>query len=625
MLVTKIEEVLPVFMNKELSVVGIDTETTGFDSHSDILILIQIATKDDVYVFDVNNTDKRMMKYVLDLIDARNIEVVAHNAKFDLKFIYANYGVMFKNVFDTMLAEAISFAGIGEKYISLDDLCRKYLRLKLDKSTRNSFLSYSVGAEITDEQLKYSEMDARVLIPLRDKLIPVIQEKGQSKIWELEKKVIPVVASMEYYGIHLDTNQWKALAETAKETTIELEKKLHIYLFDNFDVIFGKHENAYDTLEAIGFPAKNLKVAEKKSLKDTVVRTEIVSKVISLVNLGSHVQLKKIIKNLGYEIETTNAHELDKIRNACEFIDIVLTFKEQKKRRDAFGDKFLSHVNFITNAVHSDFNQLGTTTGRFSSEDPNLQNIISDESYRRPFVARPGYKLATTDYSNIELRIIGEASREPKFIDAFKHNEDLHRRTAAVLFDVPYDDVTHEQRKMAKSLNFAVIYGTTAKGLSYNFNIPLAKAQEFLRTYFERFNVLAHFIAVFSEKCMSLGYTVTMGGRKRFLSFSTILDSQEMFSEIATAKRQAVNTLPQGTSADMIKTALCKLYYNNPFGVENFRPILTVHDEIVVEFKEEIEEEAVKFINLCMKEAGETFLKIVPESHTLTTSYFWSK
>jgi DNA polymerase-1 len=268
---------------------------------------------------------------------------------------------------------------------------------------------------------------------------------------------------------------------------------------------------------------------------------------------------------------------------------------------------------------------LGTATGRFSSEDPNLQNIVADEAYRSPFVARPGYLLADCDYSNIELRIIGDASREPKFIDAFEHGKDLHKVTATIIFQVPYDTVTKDQRAVGKHLNFAVLYGTSAQGMVYNFRMPLDEARTYLKRYFDQYNVLKDFINHFGTMCLKKGYSVTLGKRKRFLSFMLDPKSKDQYKELARARRQAVNHLPQGTSADMIKKALIYMYYENPFGFENLRPLITVHDEIVVEFKEDIREKAEEFIHYCLHKSGCDYLKIIPEGHEVTIDTHWRK
>jgi len=233
--------------------------------------------------------------------------------------------------------------------------------------------------------------------------------------------------------------------------------------------------------------------------------------------------------------------------------------------------------------------------------------------------------LADCDYSNIELRIIGDASREPKFIDAFKNGKDLHKVTATIIFQVPYDTVTKDQRAVGKHLNFAVLYGTSAQGMVYNFRMPLDEARTYLARYFDQYNVLKAFINRFGAVCLKKGYSITLGKRKRFLSYMLDPKSKDQYKELSRARRQAVNHLPQGTSADMIKKALIYMYYENPFGFENLRPLITVHDEIVVEFKEEIRDKAEEFIHYCLHKSGCDYLKIIPEGHEVTIDTHWRK
>ena len=358
---------------------------------------------------------------------------------------------------------------------------------------------------------------------------------------------------------------------------------------------------------------------------DIVTEDEIKATVIPMINFSSYVQAKYVLNCLGVPLETTNAKEMRLYAYDFPVIKHILDYREAVKRKTSFGEEFLAHVRKESNTIHTNYNQLGAATGRFSSDAPNLQNIVADPRYREPFIARNGYLLATSDYSNIELRIIGEASKEPRFIEAFNRGDDLHKTTASLIFDTPIDQVTKDQRKIAKSLNFAVVYGTSAKGLAYNFNMPLDKARELLKKYFDAYPVLAVFLKMFGQRCLDKGYTVTLGGRKRFLSFELNPAAQEQYKEQGKALRQAVNTLPQGTSADMIKQALIFMYYNNPFGLENFRPLLTVHDEIVVEFKQEILEQAKEFISDCMKRSGELFMKLIPTAFNISVGNFWIK
>lgn len=622
---TDYKELIAVIQDKNLIEIGLDTETSGLDVFSDRLLLIQIATMEDVFTINVNKSDDRMVKYILQLIKDRNLLIIGHNLKFDLKFIYHRYGVIFENLFDTMLAEILSYIGVGSIYVSLQTLTKKYLGIKLDKDVRETFYN-KIDDEFTNEQIEYAEQDAKVVLHLRPKMQEILHKRGQDSAWALEMQLLPVITLMEYTGIVLDKTKWRNASNQATLSADNAKANLMVLLAKDFDKYAGKYSNALDVFTNIHYPVKtSFKKAEKERLATITTKDEIKAEVIPLINFGSHVQAKYVLNKLGVPVETTNAKEMIAYKDSHEVIGYLLDYREYTKKITSFGEEFLKHINPSTGAVHTTFNQLGTATGRFSSEDPNLQNIVADEAYRSPFVARPGYLLADCDYSNIELRIIGDASREPKFIDAFKNNRDLHKVTASIIFQVPYDTVTKDQRAIGKHLNFAVLYGTSAQGMVYNFRMPLDEARTYLKRYFDQYYVLKAFINHFGTSCLKRGYSVTLGKRKRFLSFMLDPKSKDQYKELARARRQAVNHLPQGTSADMIKKALIYMYYENPFGFENLRPLITVHDEIVVEFKEEIRDKAEEFIHYCLHKSGSDYLKIISEGHEVTIDTHWRK
>jgi DNA polymerase I-like protein with 3'-5' exonuclease and polymerase domains len=608
----------------DLKMIGLDIETSGLDPQQEILLLIQLSLDNESYVINAGKSDHRMIKYVLELLQERQLPIIGHNIKFDLKFIYMAYGILFTKVYDTMLAENLIYAGIGSKYISLAKLVEKYLGMRLDKETRNEFIGKQ-DFEFTPEQLEYAERDSTVLIPIFKKQFDLLQKVHQWDTFFLESQLEPVVTSMEFIGISFDKDKWHELAIQSEASRKENEIMLKERLFDSFDKYAGVYENAYQAAMNICIPKTEFKKASKESFTAITTKDEIKSAVIPMINFGSYKQVGHILNCLGIQVKTTNAKELILHSNESDIINILLNYREFNKKENSFGDDFFKYINPSTNKIHTNYNQLGAATGRFSSDYPNLQNIIKDSRYRGCFVARPGFLFGCADYSNIELRIVAEVSKEPKMIEAFKNELDLHRYTASLLYEIAYDSVTPEQRAIGKGFNFATIYGTSYKGLAYNFNWPEDRAKEFLYKYFKNYEVLKFFILKFGNKCIEKGYSVTILGRKRFFSLPKSLQKNDDFRIVARARRQAVNHLPQGTSADMIKQAMVNMFYLNPFGYENFRVLLTVHDEIVCEYKEELKEKAEEFIGDCMRKAGERFLKIVPIRYSLKSERYWIK
>ena len=613
---------IPVFQTVDR--IGLDTEGSGLDPHTATLLLLQISTDKDVYIVNMGKVQSRVVKYILELLQERKVIVVGHNLIYDLKILYHNFNILLTNVFDTFTAEVSAYLGVGDKYPSLSDISYKYLGVNMRKDTRKSFID-KTDFEFDEEQLRYAELDVEVLLPLYDKLQQILQDRGQATATRLvDMPLVPVVAMMEYTGVDFDVEKWRGLAEVASEKADSISAELQKYVFAEYDK-FAKGENAYDAFEFVQIPTKTLRKAEKERLKSIVTYDEIRKEVVSKINWGSSYQVKHILHSFGINVKSTNAKELELHKGEHEIIDLVLSVREQDKKRDAFGEEFLRYLNPYTGCIHTQYNPLGAMTSRFSSEKPNLQNIISEQDYRSAFRARKGYKFATGDYSQIELRILAEVSKEPLWVRAFMEDYDLHTATAAALYDVKFEEVSKNQRRFGKAMNFATVFGTTAKGIAYNFGISLAEGSEFLNKYFEIHNTFKEFVDIFSNECLKRGYTITMLGRRRYLSFPMKARNQDEHRQVLKAKRRAINTLPQGTSAEMTKLALIYMFYNNPFGYENFRALLTVHDEIVVEYKEEVEKEAVEFMGDCFLKSGKMFLRSIPVKYNITTSYVWEK
>ena len=613
---------IPVFQS--VTEIGVDVEASGLDPHSAVLLLVQFSTENENYIINAGAVEKRILKYIFEILQERKVIAVGHNIGYDLKIIYHNFNILLTNVFDTFIAEVSAYLGIGSKYPSLADVSMQYLGINMEKDTRKSFID-KFDFEFDADQIRYAELDVAVLLPLKEKLTALLKEKGQWKSFKvIDMPLIPVVAMMEYTGVSFDVEKWKELAGRAEIKANDLEQDLQIYAFNEFDK-YAKGENAYQACEFVHIPVKTMRKAERERLKSIVTYDEIKHEVTSGINWGSSYQVKHILHSFGVNVKTTNAKELELHKGEHEIIDLILNVREQSKKRDAFGTEFLRYINVFTGCVHTQYNQLGAMTSRFSSENPNLQNIIAEQDYRSAFKARDGYLFATGDYSQIELRILAEVSKEPKWVKAFMENYDLHIATAADLYDVPFESVTKNQRKFGKAMNFATVFGTTARGVAYNFGISMKETIGFLEKYFEIHSVFKEFVDVFSSECLKRGYTCTLLGRRRYLRFPLRARNQDEHRQIMKAKRQAVNTLPQGTSAEMTKLALIYMFNENPFGYEKFRSLLTVHDEIVVEFVEDIQDTAIKFMGDCFRKAGEMFLKRIPVQYNITISKVWEK
>jgi DNA polymerase-1 len=600
---------------------GFDLEASDLDPFTGVLLLVQLFTGTDVYVINCGKVKSELIEYTFKLINESKKLLIGHNIKFDMRYIDVKYGVMPLYVYDTQEAETLQKAGLIGSYHKLSKLLDKYLGVKVGKDIRETFIG-KTDFEFTREQIEYAATDVCYLFDLKNALDVEIKNSHQINTMELESRLLPPVVSIENNGILIDTESWEEGLKDSQK--IIQERKIHFLSFvaDNFTRVSKKPKNALEAFKhfAIRIPTT---IKGKKELEEIIVYDEIVSKVLDNVNFNSTKQMSRLAGVFGIPEKSTNKKVIKKYPNN-EFVKRLLSYREYLKDDTTYGDSFLSKINPITGRIHADFNPLGTRTGRFSSSKPNLQNIKRGNVYRERFIAPEGSLLATADYSQIELRVAAVLSHETAMIDAFNAGEDLHRLTAATIFAKDPKDVLDKERDVGKTLNFAVVYGTSVKGLYYNFEIPMDDGEIYLDRFFSKYRNLAYFINESGKRIIELGFSSTANGRRRFFTVPNNLSNRDI-KKIFAIKREGVNHIVQGTSGDMIKMAICNIYYDNPFG-KNLKLVNTVHDEVVVEFVEGILDEAVEFINKSMVSAGDYFLKNVVETKCgIKVNTHWSK
>ena len=431
-------------------------------------------------------------------------------------------------------------------------------------------------------------------------------------------KLVPVVATMELNGITLNKEAWNKLTEQATVTTETLKRELKETL-----------------LAFVSYSCNGLQLAEKLHIPVSRKRDQQALELITdsgvlktwvneNFNLNSHLQLKTLLELAGIKVTDTNEKTLKKFgRN--KVIDLLLEYREAVKKLTTYGNNIVDLINPITNKIHTHYLNIGTATGRFASNNPNMQNIPSQSEYREAFEAMDGFSLVAMDYSQQEIRLVGAISNEKKIIDAYKQNIDLHKETASLIFNKPPEEVTKDERYFGKTLLFAILYGTTEYGLKYNLQISLEKAQEMIKAFYNGYPSLSKFKSLAEEKILELGYSVTPLGRRRYWNsrplFSDTYETQRYFDKM---KREGFNFLIQGSGADITKIAMCNMFYNNPFG-DKFRILLQVHDEIVAEIHDSILKEAVEFMKEQMLNAEQPFLGQVPAAIDFKVAKKWSK
>lgn len=629
---------------KTASSIGLDVEGSSLDPFLATLLLIQISFKDEeTFVINAGKTDDRIIKRLLEYIVDNEIVAIGHNIKYDMKMLYHNYNVLLLNVFDTMISEALTKPGISSRYASLESLMQKYCNITMKKDVRNTFID-KTDFNFTQEQLEYAAKDVEIIHKVAASQYNIISRHDMEEIWKLEHRLIPVIVKMEYQGIAFDSNKWMELARESEKKGRQFESETFKYLANHFDKITNNPQNALDAIDALyvteDTEGGSLKAKfRRKKYEEITSREEIVSNVVPMINLASPKQAVNILQKLGVDTDSSSIKELQRF-NDHPFVSLLLKFRNFYKRGHAFGEEFLRYINKVTGFIHTIYNQVGTVTGRSSSANPNLQNIPADPIYRSCFIARPDYYLNTADYSQIELRLMAERSGEPLMIQAFQDDVDLHALTASLIFDTPLDKVTKKQRRVGKTLNFAVIYGTTEYGLYYNFGWPLDEGKEYLERYFNKYKVLEEYLEKTGDIVIQQTWSSTTLGRKRFLQFPSNPDnmqSWEYVSKINKAKRQGINEIIQGDAAEILKLAMINFFYENPFGWEKMRPLLQVHDELVIETHESLVEyneeeekyqlipEAAEYVDWAFKQPGEQFLHEVPIKYSSKVAKTWVK
>jgi DNA polymerase I len=556
----------------EVFSIGIETVSESATSHEipildkeipipDTIRLIRIAVPDKpVIVIDWWSILKANTKPLKELLDSPATKIF-HNAKQDLKLLSkAGFSVK-PPLFDTMLASRL-LMGSGQKphEYMLANLTWEYLRkwLSIDPYTREW------KDALTPAQLEYTAKASLLLLSLKETLISKLKEEGLTKVAELEFKCLPAVVEMEMNGIRIDTAKWKTLKNKLKKDKAKASKALMGHFKEDVDL-----NNSEKVLEAL--------------------------------------------KKMGIKVKDTNRTTLIPLAIKHPVVDSLLDYRK-KTTEETFSKSLSKHIHPITKKIHPKYNQIGAVTGRFSCSDPNLHSIPKDEKFRSCFIPEPGYKLVIADYSQIELRIAAEITEDKRMIKAFKKGEDLHRLTASLITKKPLDQVTDEDRRVAKPVNFGLIFGMGPKRLqiyaqeSYGVEMSEKKATAFRERFFKGYPELTKWIRKIGKNKSK--ETRTLSGRRRQWQESAKLT-------------ELCNAPIQGTGADIVKEALGMLMKS--LKGTGSRIIGCIHDEILVEAPEDSAEEVAKALKKTMEKAGKKYLKKVPVIADVEVANSWAE
>ena len=564
-------------------IVSLDTEATSLDPHDAKLLLFQIATPGEAYLFDARHLDLRPFQSIL---GSEKILKLAQNAKFDYGMLKELAGVEIVNIFDTMLAERVLTCGLTKLGdLSLAALSRKYLGIELAKEVRETFFGGHLR-DFTKKQLDYAAKDVLVLFPIYEAQRDRLQKEQLEKIASLEFGLVPVVSEMELRGFLIDVEKWRQVIadyrKKAQEIDRKMQEELRPYSRSTQKDLFGNHAN--------------------------------------VVNLNSPSQIMEAFRRVGLDLPSTGEEIL--ARYDHPLAKLLLEYRESEKIISAFGENLLEKINPKTGRIHPDYMQIGADTGRFACSNPNLQQIPTDSMFRSCFIASPGNNLVIADYSQIELRIMAELSEDPVFMKAFKEDQDLHALTASQMFNIPIDQVSKEKRFQAKSINFGLMYGRGARSLAVQLGVSEDESRRLLDKYFKQYHRVKTWLDNISRDAIRRGYSTTLGGRKRYYE-KVASDDPSYDRQVSYIERQGKNTPIQGTSADITKMALVNLRQRIRKEGLAAVPIHTVHDEIVVEAPVSEAKQTAKIVKEEMVRAGEVLLKKVPVKVDVVVSDIW--
>ncbi|CAH8281348.1 DNA polymerase I [Mariniflexile fucanivorans] len=535
-----------------------DTETTGLNPITAELVGIAFSWevgKGFYLPFPENKEEaQELIEQLRPFFESETIQKIGQNLKYDIK-VLAKYKVEVKGkLFDTMLAHYLINPDMRHNMDVLAETYLNYTPISIEeligKKGKNQLSMRDVALE---KQTEYAVEDADITLQLKEHFEKELGDANTQKLFDdIEIPLLRVLAAMELEGINLDEKFLNSLSEQLNSDIKSLEIKIYTEAGEEFNIASPKQlgDILFDKLKLVDKPKKT--------------------------KTGQYATSEDILSYLAKD------HDI---------IQHILDYRGLAKLKSTYVDALPTQVEPSTGRVHTDYMQTVAATGRLSSNNPNLQNIpIRTErgrQVRKAFIPRSeDYTLLAADYSQIELRIIAALSKEETMINAFKNGEDIHASTASKVFNVPIDEVTREQRSNAKTVNFGIIYGVSAFGLSNQTDLSRSESKELIDTYYETYPKLRNYMSELVDFARDNGYVQTVLGRRRYLND---INSRNAVVRGA-AERNAVNAPIQGSAADIIKIAMINIYDKLQAGNFKTKMLLQVHDELVFDvYKPELE------------------------------------
>ena len=578
-------------MLEELSRAGsfaFDTETTSTDQMKAGLVGLSFSTAQGrAWYVPVGHRDgpqiplEEVLSKLRPVLESPRIGKTAHNANYDLTVV-SNYGIKTRNVdFDTMIAaHLLSKKALGLKSLALDILDTEMTPITdlIGTGKKQTTMDHVPAEKASD----YACADADITGRLRAVLEEALRQEGFWGLFsDMEMPLVPVLVDMQREGISLGPGALEQMSGDLDRQLKEVQK-------DSYDLV-GHEFNMNSPQQLSDLFFNELQLPKTKRTKT------------------------------GY---STDANSLEALRGYHPVIDKILEYRQLSKLKSTYVDALPQMINPRTGRLHTSYHQTGSATGRVSSSDPNLQNIpVRTElgrQVRRAFIAEsyPDWLLLSADYSQIELRVLADLSRDEGLVEAFQKGEDIHSATASLMYDVPIDRVTADMRRIAKILNFGVIYGLSPYGISQQTEFSPDEGQKFIETYFAKYPGIRHYIETVKEQVRADGYVATPLGRRRYIADI----NGSSYNVRQAAERAAVNMPIQGGAADIMKLAMIQVHHRIDEADLRTRMLLQVHDELMFEVPVE-EVEALK--EIIYDEMPRAMGLTVPLKVDVKTGYTW--
>lgn len=555
-----------------------DTETTDLDAlHADLVgMSFSFKAREAFYVAVPDNFEeaKKIVEEFKPFFESKKVEKIAHNIKYDLKVLNRYDTQVSEPTFDTMIAHYLINPESKQSMDFLAEFYLKYKPISIETLIGKKGKGQGNMRDLKPEEISdYACEDADITFQLKQIFEPEIQKEHLKELfYNMEMPLVHVLKDMEQEGIAIDVESLKDYSKELEKTLLQLEK---------------------DIKSAAGI---DLNVDSPKQLGEV---------------LFDHLKIDPKAKKTKTGQYATSEDILQKLSNAHAIIPMILEYRQLRKLKSTYVDPLPTMTDRVDGRIHTNFMQTVTATGRLSSNNPNLQNIpIKTEKgreIRKSFIPRDkNHVLLAADYSQIELRIIAALSGDETMIHAFHNKFDIHTATASKVFHVPMEEVTREQRGAAKAVNFGIIYGQSAFGLSQSLNISRTEAKSIIDSYFEQFSALKTYMDKVLLDAREKGYVETIMKRRRYLPDINSANAVVR----GFAERNAVNAPIQGSAADIIKMAMIKLHHTLKDHKLKSKMILQVHDELVFDVPHDEVDVMKALVQECMEHAVEVGVPI---------------